>query len=173
MIKSGAPALTVNPSAPGMRYRWVILGVCWLAYIVAFIQRLCIGPLAPFLKESMSLSNSEVGALMSAAAFGYMITLIPGGWLVDRIGARWILLIGEIIGGTFIALMFTVQTYVFGLLLMGMAGFGLGAIFPATSKAILIWFPVRERATAMGFKQTAVNIGGIIAASAVGGLRDY
>jgi len=152
-------------SPPKLNYRWVILGVCWLAYIVAFMQRLSIGPLAPFLKEDLSLSASQVGTLMSAAAFGYMITLIPSGWLVDKVGPRWMLLVGELIGGIFLAAMFTVDTYVEGLVFMGLAGFGLGSLMPATTKAILVWFPLKERATAMGFKQTSVNIGGIITAS--------
>lgn len=75
-------------------YRWVMLGVCWLAYSVAYMQRLGVGPLAPFLKEDLGLTAAQVGTLMSASSFGNMITLIPGGWLVDRIGVRRTLFIG-------------------------------------------------------------------------------
>ncbi|MDD5038504.1 MAG: MFS transporter [Dehalococcoidales bacterium] len=146
------------------RYRWTILGVLWLAYIVAFMQRLCIGPLAPFLKEGLSLTSAQVGLFMSASAFGYMLTLVPAGWFVDKIGVRWLLLIGEVIGGIFIALMFTVTTFTQGLIFMALAGAGMGCLMPSTTKAVLEWFPVRERATAMGVKQTAVNVGGIITA---------
>jgi len=143
----------------------MILGVCWLAYMVAFLQRLSIGPLAPFIKEDLSLTNAQIGLLMSAAAFGYMLTLVPAGWLVDRIGVRWMLLIGEIIGGIFVGSMFTVTTFTQGLVLMALAGAGMGCLMPSTTKAILIWFPAKERATAMGFKQTALNVGGIITAA--------
>ena len=101
---------------------------------------------------------------MSAAAFGYMITLIPAGWLVDRIGVRWLLLIGEVIGGIVITSMFTVTTFTQGLILMALAGMGMGCLMPSTTKAVLEWFPLKERATAMGLKQTAVNVGGIITA---------
>jgi sugar phosphate permease len=150
---------------PVSRYRWLVLGVCWLAYVIVYIQRLSIGPLAPFLKEDLSLTAAQIGTLMSASAFGYMVTLIPGGWFVDRIGIRWMLFIGEFTGGIFIAAMFTVQTYAMGLLFMGLAGFGLGVIMPTTTKAVLVWFPVKERATAMGLKQTGLNVGGIVTAS--------
>jgi len=102
---------------------------------------------------------------MSAAAFGYMLSLIPAGWLVDRIGVRWLLLVGEVFGGIFLASMFFIHTYSQGLILMAMAGIGMGCIMPSTTKATLEWFPLKERATAMGFKQTAVNVGGIITAS--------
>jgi ACS family hexuronate transporter-like MFS transporter len=148
-------------SENSFKYRWVILGVCWLAYIVAYVQRLSIGPLAPFLKQDLSLTAEQIGTLMSASALGYTITLIPAGWLVDRIGARWILLVGEVIGGIFIF----ATSYTTGLIFMGLAGLGLGFIMPTTTKAVVIWFPARERATAMGLKQTGLNVGGIVAAA--------
>jgi ACS family hexuronate transporter-like MFS transporter len=155
----------VKSAAPTFKYRWVILMICWFAYMTAFMQRLSIGPLAPFLKEDLGLTSAQVGWFMSAAAFGYMLSLIPAGWLVDRIGVRWLLLAGEVIGGAFLASMFFIHTYSQGLLLMALAGIGMGCIMPSTTKATLEWFTLKERATAMGFKQTAVNVGGIITAS--------
>ena len=156
--------MTTKPgSSP--RYRWIILGVCWLAFIVAFMQRLSIGPLGPFLKEDLDITSTQFGMLMSAAAFGYMITLIPGGWLVDKIGVRRVLLIGEVVGGIFIAAMLSAQTYVAAVTFLGLAGLGMGLLQPSTTKAILLWFPAKERATAMSLKQTAINIGEIITAT--------
>ena len=154
-----------EPVEPSFRYRWVILVVCWLAYIVAFMQRLSIGPLAPFLKEDLGLTSAQVGLFMSAAAAGYGVVSLPAGWLVDRIGVRWLFLIGEVIGGIFIASMFTVTTFTQGLIFMALAGVGMGCLMPSTTKAVLVWFPLKERATAMGVKQTAVNVGGIITAA--------
>jgi len=154
----------IKSVAPSLRYRWVILGVCWLAFIVVFLQRLSIGPLAPFLKEDLNLTGAQVGLLMSASAFGFMFTAFPAGWFADRIGVRWMLLIGELVGGIFIASMFFVTTFAQGLIFMALAGLGMGCLAPSTTKAVLEWFPVKERATAMGFKQTAVNAGGIITA---------
>lgn len=151
--------------ASSFKYRWVILGICFCAYMVAFMQRLSIGPLVPFLKEDLNLTSAQAGLFMSAAAFGYMLTVIPAGWLVDRIGVRWLLLMGEIIGGIFITSMFFVNSFTQGLVIMALAGMGMGCIFPASTKGVLVWFPAKERATAMGIKQTAVNLGGIVTAT--------
>ena len=147
------------------RYRWVIMGVLWTAYLVVFIHRLSIGPLAPFLKEEMDLTSAQVGALMSAAAFGYMLSIMPGGWAVDRIGVRPLLLIGEVVGGIFMLGMFLAPSYEMALVIMAISGFGCGCLSPSTTKGVMMWFPVKERATVMGFKQTAVNIGGVITAA--------
>jgi len=147
------------------RYRWVIIGVLWTTYIVIFMHRLGIGPLAPFLKEDLSLTNAQVGSLMSAAAFGYLLSIMPAGWAADRIGVRWLLLIGEVVGGIFMLGMFLVPSYESALVIMAMSGFGCGCLMPSTTKGVMVWFPVKERATVMGLKQTGVNVGGIIAAA--------
>jgi len=147
------------------RYRWVIMAVLWSAYIIVFVHRLSIGPLSPFLKEEMSLSNAQIGTLVSAAVFGNMASLIPAGWATDRFGIRRVLFIGEVVAGIFLLGMFLVPSYQIALIVMGMAGFGCGCLQPATTKGVLLWFPRRERAIVMGVKQTAVNIGGMLSAA--------
>lgn len=149
----------------GFRYRWMILGVCWLAYLVVFLERLSIPPLSPFFKEGLTLTSTQVGLFMSAAAAGYSTMLIPAGWLVDRIGVRRMLLMGELVGGIFIVGISTVTAFTGGLIFIFLAGLGMGCLMPSTTKALVVWFPLKERATAMGFKQTALNVGGIITAT--------
>ena len=156
--------MTYIEGAPN-RYRWVILGVLWITYIVVFLNRLSVGPLAPFFKDDLSITSTKVGLVMSAASLGYMLTIFPIGWVVDRIGARWPLAIGEMIAGTCMIALFFVTSYIWLLILMFATGFGCGFLLPSTSQGVIAWFPLRERATVMGLKQTAVNIGGIITAA--------
>jgi len=145
-------------------YRWVILGVLWITYIVVFMNRLSVGPLAPFLKEDLGLTSAQIGMVMSAASFGFMLTLFPIGWVVYRIGARFPLGIGELCIGISMIALFFVPSYMWLLILMIVAGMGAGCLLPSTTQGVIIWFPRKERATVMGFKQTAVNLGGIISA---------
>ena len=147
------------------RYRWVILGVLWVTYIVVFLNRLSVGPLAPFFKDDLGITSTRVGLVMSAAAFGYMLSMLPIGWVVDKIGARWPLVAGEVIAGMCMIGLFFVTSYTALLTLMFITGLGCGFLLPATSQGVIVWFPLRERATVMGLKQTAVNIGGIITAA--------
>jgi len=93
-----------------------------------------------------------------------MLGIFPAGWATDRIGVRWLLVFGEVVGGTFLLGMFLAPTYSTALVVMALAGFGGGCLLPATTKGVMLWFPARERVTVMGFKQTAVNVGGMIAA---------
>ena len=137
----------------------------WCAYLVVFLSRLCVGPLAPFLKDAFDLSNAQIGGLTSATAVAYAPTLIFAGWLVDRIGVRRALLIGTVITGVCIGAVALAPSYGTMLLLLGASGLGCGFIYPTAVKAIMLWFPAHERATAVGINQSAVNVSGMLGAA--------
>src|SRR5450756_1340294 len=151
--------------APAPRYRFVVLGVVWCAYLVVFLSRLCVGPLSPFLKDSFHLSNAQIGWLTSATAVAYAPTLVLAGWLVDRIGVRRALIIGTLITGVSVGAVALAPSYGVMLLLLGCSGFGCGFIYPTAVKAIMVWFPRQERATAVGVNQAAVNVSGMLGAA--------
>ena len=152
------------------RYRFVALAVVWSAYLIVFLSRLCVGPLAPFLKSAFDLDNAQIGGLTSATAVAYAPTLIFAGWLVDRIGVRRALLIGTAVTGLCIGLVALAPSYGTMLLLLGASGLGCGFIYPTAVKAIMLWFPPQERATAVGVNQSAVNISGMLGAAIMPGL---
>jgi len=155
--------LTNDPAWPP--YRWAILVVLWVTYVVVFISRLSVGPLAPFFKSELSISNAQVGLVLSAASFGYTITQIPTGWFVDRIGARWPIAVGEFVAAACMWSASRASGYIWLISFMLLAGMGCGLLMPATTQAVVVWFPRKQRATVMGVKQSAVNMGGIIGAA--------
>lgn len=161
-MSSVAPAVAPARVA---RYRFVVLGVVWCAYLVVFLSRLCVGPLSPFLKDSFHLSHAQIGWLTSATAVAYAPTLLLAGWLVDRIGARRALIVGTLITGVSVGAVALAPSYEVMLLLLACSGFGCGFIYPTAVKAIMLWFPPHERATAVGVNQSAVNISGMLGAA--------
>ena len=161
-MSSVATAVTPPRAA---RYRFVVLGVVWCAYLVVFLSRLCVGPLSPFLKDSFHLSHAQIGWLTSATAVAYAPTLVLAGWLVDRIGARRALIVGTLITGVSVGAVALAPSYEVMLLLLACSGFGCGFIYPTAIKAIMLWFPPHERATAVGVNQSAVNISGMLGAA--------
>ena len=162
-MSSVGPAAVPAP-APA-RYRFVALAVVWCAYLVVFLSRLCVGPLSPFLKDSFHLSNAQIGGLTSATAVAYMPTLVLAGWLADRIGVRRALIVGTLITGVSVGAVALAPSYGIMLLLLACSGFGCGFIYPTAVKAIMLWFPDNERATAVGVNQSAVNISGMLGAA--------
>lgn len=165
-MSSTAPAASPTLVAPRpSSYRFVALGVVWCAYLVVFLSRLCVGPLAPFLKQSFDLSNAQIGGLTSATAVTYAPTLLLAGWLVDRIGVRRALVIGSLVTGVFVGAVALAPSYGLMLLLLALSGLGCGFIYPSAVKAVMVWFPRQERATAIGVNQAAVNVSGMLGAA--------
>ena len=84
-------APTVPPDSGSSEFgnlRWIVLGVIFLITVVNFIDRQTLSVLAPKLEESLHLSKSAYGRIVSALQFGMMSGEFPMGALMDRWGAR-------------------------------------------------------------------------------------
>jgi len=154
-----------GPSADIRRYRWVILGVTWLTYMSVYLIRNAVPPLSTFIVADLSLTRFDIGLLASAVAVGYLVAQIPAGWLVDDLGVRKMILLGTSFAGVLVLGMYFVNNYPTAYLLLIVAGFGCGAFPTVSTKALLTWFPIKERGTTIGINQTAVNVGGMITAA--------
>jgi len=147
--------------------RWPILVLVTLAHGLGALTALAVAPLAPFLLESLALSRVQVGLFLPAVYLGGALMALPAGWLTDRLGVRLALGLGQLLVGAMIALAALSPNLVWLLTLLVLGGFGFSTLNPATGKAVVEWFPPRERGMAMGVKQTGLTLGGLAAALAL------
>lgn len=70
------------------RVRWLVLGVSCLVAAILYLDRVNIAIAGPLLLKEYDLTKVELGTILSAFAAGYAIFMIPGGWLLQRIGPR-------------------------------------------------------------------------------------
>lgn len=61
--------------------------------------------------------------------------------------------------------MFLAPSYPVLLVLLALSSLGSGCIYPSAALAVVLWFPVRERATAIGVNQAAINVSGMLGAA--------
>lgn len=144
-------------------YRWIIVGVLWLIHVLVFMNQSGLGTLAPFIKEEFSLSAVEIGFLISSLSIGSALSQIPAGLIVDFAGVRRMMSLALGAMGLLLALFSQVPSFPIALVVLLLHGIANGIITPSASKSIMDWFPFSGRATAMGIKQTGVNVGGILA----------
>jgi sugar phosphate permease len=143
-----------------VRYRWVVLGAGTFAqstYAASFL-----GPavLAPALRARYGLSLTEIGVLLAASNLGSIPTLYAWGIATDRWGERTV--IGAGLGAASVCLGAAafVGSFIWLTVLLFLAG-ALGAsVNSASGRAVMHWFPARQRGFALGVRQTAVPIGG-------------
>ena len=151
------------PSRLTPAYQWIILSILWFSHIVYFLNYLTVGTLAPLIQPELRLSSARIGFLCSAITIGSMATQIPAGILCDLIGVKWVMSLGLVVMGGASISMSWVHSYTSAFLLLMLLGLGIGCIQAPASKAIMTWFSPKGRATAMGIKQTGINIGGVLA----------
>jgi sugar phosphate permease len=123
--------------------------------------------IAPALRDEFGLSLAEVGVVLSAEWIGLTLTLLAWGLLADRIGERLSLGLG--LGGC--GLLLCAAAYAPGfwwlVVLVALAGAVGGSVQSASGRAVMAWFEPEERGFALGIRQTAVPLGGLIGALAL------
>jgi MFS family permease len=146
------------------RYRWTILALGTVAQASYSAVFLGIPVIAPQLREHFGLTLTGVGLVLAAANLGSMVTLLPWGLLTDRIGERAVLTVG--LAGASVALACAAFTSSFGLLVatLMVAGAAGGSVNAASGRAVMSWFAPAQRGLALGIRQTAVPLGGAVAA---------
>jgi len=146
-----------------MQRRWLMLGVSWLVFFVAFLDRVNLSVAMPFMAKEFELAPEQVGFILSAFFITYTIFQIPGGILGDKIGPKKVM--------TFALVWWSIMTVVTGLtrnfsqlyMVRVLFGVGEGVHPPCAFKLNSNWFPNRERATANAIFTSANSLGPAVA----------
>jgi MFS family permease len=123
--------------------------------------------LAPALRDAYGLSLFRVGIVLDSVWIGTMLTLLPWGVLADRLGERLVLAAG--LGGCGAALVAAAHADSFTqlIVLLALAGAAGASVNSASGRAVMQWFPASERGLALGLRQTAIPLGGLVSAIAL------
>ncbi len=121
--------------------------------------------LGPALKSEYGLTLGETGVVLAGIGIGMLFTLLPWGLVADRIDERWVIATG--LTGASAMLIVASTTHTFGAVTFVLIAVGaLGAsVNAASGRAIMAWFPASELGLALGIRQTAIPIGGAVAAA--------
>ena len=156
------------PAKPG--YRYYVLAVLILVYMLNFLDRQIIGILAAPLKAEFGLSDSQFG-LLGGIAFAsvYSTLAIPLAALADKTSRVWIMTGALAVWSTFTALCGIAGS--FGQLFLFRMGVGVGeagGVAPAYS-LVADYFPPQQRARALAAFAFGIPLG-TAAGTLVGGL---
>jgi sugar phosphate permease len=163
----------VSFTAAGRRYRWTILGAGVVAQASFSAIFFGLPALAPTVRAQYDLTLPEVGLVLASLNVGLVATLLLWGIVADRIGERTVLTVGLI--GCAGALVLVATTSSLAGLVVGLAAAGAlgGGTQTASGRAVMSWFEVEERGLALGIRQTAVPLGGAIAALTLPSLAQH
>jgi sugar phosphate permease len=147
-----------------LRYRWAVLTAGTAAAAAASAVIIGLPVLAPALRDEYDLTLSEVGVALSSLWIGPTVTLLGWGLLADRLGERAVLSIGLGVCGALVALAGQVSDFTMLVALLLLAGAAGASVNAASGRAVMQWFLPDERGLALGIRQTAIPVGGGLAA---------
>ncbi|MGS0743282.1 MFS transporter, partial [Glaciimonas sp. GG7] len=141
-------AIAQPTTVAATRRRYFMLMLILVATMINYLDRVNIASVAPFMSKELHIDKFQMGMIFSAFAWTYAFALIPAGYVVDRMGSRlcygvsligWSLATaGQALAGGFASL--------FGVRLL--VGLMEAPAFPANSRSVAMWFPLKERGLA-------------------------
>ncbi|MGB2874057.1 MAG: MFS transporter [Gaiellaceae bacterium] len=123
--------------------------------------------LAPALRDAYGLDLVHVGLALDSVWIGSLVTQLPWGLLADRVGERLVLAVGLAGCGGALAAAGYARSFGTLLLLLGLGGAAGASVNAASGRAVMLWFPAAERGLALGVRQTAIPLGGLVSALAL------
>lgn len=154
-----ASAVTLAHKTGESPYRWLILTLTVLSFVLTFLCRFSWPPLIPVIVPIIHMNMSQAGAYMSAFYIGYVITQIPAGILADAFGVRAVLGVTLAIGGIAQYFMGDINSFQAGFWLRIVIGLAAGADMSCCVRAIMEWFAPRDRGIAFGILLAGPTLG--------------
>lgn len=150
-----------NGPAAGVikNYRWYICALLFFCTTINYIDRNSLSVLKTTLQGALGWDDVDYGTITTAFTFAYAMFPSVIGIIIDKIGVKkalaWALIIWSIAAAAH-GLVATVLGFV---IVRFVLGFAEAANFPASIKAVAMWFPQKERAFATGIFNSGTSIG--------------
>ena len=155
-----SPAVSVATRA-GLK--WGIAFLISAAIAISYLDRQTLPWAIKAIQSEIPISNEIKATLDSAFLLTYGLMYLGGGWLLDRLGTRR----GFLLVMIFWSLACASHGLAGGVIALAacrlLLGAGEGGGFPAATRAVAEWFPVEQRATAMGIVNGGTAVGAVIA----------
>ncbi|MDI3405714.1 MFS transporter [Streptomyces cavernicola] len=141
------------------RVRVLIAVMLFVTVVINYLDRSNLSIALPEIARELDLTTAQQGLLLSAFGWTYAALQIPGGWLVDRVPARVLYPVCLTLWSLATLFMGVIGGFVALIVLRLMVGAFEAPAYPINNKVATVWFPERERATAIGFYTSGQFIG--------------
>ncbi|MFC4561698.1 MFS transporter [Nocardiopsis mangrovi] len=153
------PPARAGLAAQASRFRILIAVMLFVTVVINYLDRSNLSIAMPAIARELDLTTAQQGLLLSAFGWTYAALQIPGGWLVDRVPPRVLYPVCLILWSAATFFMGVVGGFVALIVLRLLVGVFEAPAYPINSKVATVWFPERERATAIGFYTSGQFIG--------------
>ena len=146
-------------TADGTRRDVKVIALVATAHGCSHFYQLVLPPLFPFITQSLGIGFEEAGLLIAFYYATSGLAQTPSGFLVDRFGARRVLLSGLALAAISVTLMSLMPSFWIAVPLVVLAGFGNSVFHPADYSILSHTVSKSRMARAYGMHTLAGNIG--------------
>jgi len=150
---------STSTSKPATNYRWQAMFLTAGIIAVAYVDRVNFAVATPTLMKLFELGPAQMGVLMSAFFWPYMVSQMPSGWLVNRVGSKLVVFWSCFGWGVTTALTALVSGFYSFLAVRVLLGVTEAPGFPAAARVVSVWIPAQERTTASALFDAAARAG--------------
>ncbi|WP_321818237.1 MULTISPECIES: MFS transporter [unclassified Paraburkholderia] len=150
-------------------FRYAILGLIFCITVLNYADRATLSIAGTFVARDLGLTPAALGVVFSAFGWAYAIGQIPGGWLLDRFGARRVYGASIVLWSCFtmaqgaVSVFGSVAAATTALFVMRfMLGLVESPAFPGNARVVAAWFPTAERGTASALFNSAQYLAVVI-----------
>src|SRR6187397_2535521 len=148
-------------------YRWAICALLFCCTTINYVDRNSLSVLKTTLQGALGWEDVDYGTITTAFTFAYAMFPSVIGIIIDKVGVKkalaWALIVWSLAAAAH-GLVATVLGFV---IVRFILGFAEAANFPASIKAVGMWFPQKERALATGIFNSGTSIGVIVSGVSV------
>ncbi|MHB8491500.1 MAG: MFS transporter [Solirubrobacteraceae bacterium] len=154
---------------PVPRAAWLRLGACTAAAALLQLDGTLITVALPSVAHGLRVSGAATSAVLSAYFAAFAIALVPGGALVDRLGARRLALLGLALFAAGAAAGALASSIAVLIATRVVQGIGAGLVSPAALAGAVSGFPAERRGAALGIWGASAGVSNL-AGPLLGGL---
>jgi len=147
--------------------RYIMVSATFIMSLLLYIDRACISAAKDPIAQSLGLSDSQMGWILSIFALGYSLFQTPAGILIDRFGPRRMLSAIVAFWSVFTALTGAAWNFASLLVIRFLFGAGEAGAFPGASRAFFSWIPLKERGIVQGINFSGSRLGAAFALPAI------
>ena len=139
-------------------YRWVIQSILFLIQIGLGLNFMAPSPLFLSIIENYGISKGIVGLVISSVTLVMALFLLPGGFLISKIGSKNAMILSGSLMSAGLLLPF-VNSFPMIILLRIIFGIGAAISIPTTSAITMEWFKPKELSIINGINESGRALG--------------
>src|SRR6478735_775821 len=148
-----------KPTSRPTKIRWIGGALIFVICFIAYLDRIVFSLSATSIMVDLNITPVQFGFIITLFNIGYFVFQIPGGILIQRVGARRVMTVAFLAWSICTGLTGLAN----GLFMLAIVRFAFGAgeapVFPASAAFFARWFPTRVRGKANSLMNAGAFLG--------------